>query len=169
MPTPAPNPIRRTRASNADKHLGLIDAPKKKRTPTEKRADDQRVTDSRVAKEAAVERVIQQVGELENEMANDQVAAIAPAKPMRPKPRQYVKGNKGEYTPLYTGMSYLPNPCTPGASVPKDVADQEEPDEDPMDVDELTTQHLSREKAASQRLRECVDKARELKGKSSSL
>ena len=101
MSTPAPTPTcdRKTRATNVDQRLGLPDVPKKRRSPAEKKADEQKLADLRAAKEATVAQAIQKMGELENEMAGDQAAAIAVAKPIRPraKTKNGPKAMEGEY------------------------------------------------------------------------
>ena len=168
-PTPVPTSIQRTRPSNAGKHLGLPGAPKKRRTPAEKRADDQLLANSHAAKEAAIQQAIQQVGDLKNKMASDQVAATAPMKPVHPKPRQYHgKGNtgKGKYNPHYKEYRYLLRTHTPGASMPKDITPQAEPTGEPVgqstDTEVAATTHCC-VKPTSQCLRECIDKVHELK------
>lgn len=90
----------KTCTSNADKHLGLPDVPKKRRSPAEKKADEQKLTDLRSEKEAAVARVIQQMGAMEGKMAGNQAAATAAAKPIRPHAKttkNIPKLMKGEY------------------------------------------------------------------------
>ena len=167
--TPVPTSTQRTRPSNVGKRLGLPDVPKKRRTPAEKRADNQLLADSHAPKEAAIQQAIQQVGDLENRMASDQVAATAPMKPVHPKPRQYCgKGNtgKGKYNSHYEEYRYLLSPRTPGASMPKDVTLQAEPTGEPvgqpMDTEVAATIHCW-VKLTSQCLHECIDKVHELK------
>lgn len=51
MPASAPisTSDRKTRASNVDKHLGLLDLLNKRWNPAEKKADEQKLTDQRAA------------------------------------------------------------------------------------------------------------------------
>jgi hypothetical protein len=92
--TPISTSDRKTRASNIDKHLGLPDLPNKRRSPKEKTADEQKLTDLHTAKEATVAQAIQKMGEMENKMANDQAAAITAAKPVRPHAKTTKNGPK---------------------------------------------------------------------------
>ena len=138
--------------------------PKKKRTLAEKRADDQRVADSCAAKEVAIEQAIEQVGDLESKMASDQVVATAPAKPVRPGPRQYrAKGNKGECNPYYNLEEDIYQVLTHQVLC---SLSKQDPAGDPMDVDEATAHPPV--KPTSQCLREHIDGACELKGRSPS-
>ncbi|KAG6379636.1 hypothetical protein JVT61DRAFT_10154 [Boletus reticuloceps] len=86
---------RRTRPSNANKRVGLPDLPAKKRTSAEKQADEQRLTDQRTAKAAKTKAAIEKMGRIEQKMETDQAAAVAPVKPVRPRPRQKVGKSQG--------------------------------------------------------------------------
>ena len=77
-----PGSPRRTRPSNVNKHLGLPDAPQKKRTMAEKRNNDQLVAAARKAKQTVTRQAIEDIGDLEAKMAVEQKAATAPVKPV---------------------------------------------------------------------------------------
>ena len=82
---------RKTRASNVTKHPGLPDLPSKKRTPAEKQADEQGITNKQAAK---VKTAVEQMGRLEQKMETAQATASASAKPVHPRPRPKVVKNR---------------------------------------------------------------------------
>ena len=84
----------KTRASNVTKHPGLPDLPSKKRTPAEKQADEQGITDKQAAKAAKVKTAVEQMGRLEQKMETAQAAAIASVKPVHPHPHPKVVKNQ---------------------------------------------------------------------------
>ncbi|KAH7905577.1 hypothetical protein BJ138DRAFT_1105871 [Hygrophoropsis aurantiaca] len=94
MSTPAISP-RRTRPGNATAHPGqpVLDIMQKRRTRSQKIADERMTQDTVDAKEAAAQRGFQRIAELEMAMEEAQKNLQAlKAKPVRPKPRP--KGKK---------------------------------------------------------------------------
>lgn len=103
METPAP---RRTRPSNANKRLGLPDLPQKKRSPAEKKDDDERIAAVRAEKTIAAQQAVQDIAVLENHMARKQAAATAHVKPVQPQPR-VVKKSRAKGSAQLTNGTYI--------------------------------------------------------------
>ena len=83
----------RPRRSNANVHPGqiIIDAKIHRRTSDQKKADDQALQQAKDAQSAAVQKMYERIGTLEDTMAENQWRATAdpenPIKPLRPRPR----------------------------------------------------------------------------------
>lgn len=76
---------RKTHPSNVNKRLGLPDLPQKRRTPVEKKADDELLVNARVHREATANQTLQRVNDLEAKMKDDQeITMVSIAKPVCP-------------------------------------------------------------------------------------
>ena len=86
----------RPRRSNANVHPGqiIIDAKGHRRTSEQKKADDEMLQQAKDAQFAAVQKMYERIGTLEDTMAENQWSATAdpenPIKPLRPRPRPRV-------------------------------------------------------------------------------
>ncbi|KAN0085855.1 hypothetical protein V8E55_006989 [Tylopilus felleus] len=81
--------------SNATKHLGLPDAPSKRRTPAEKHTDEESLADKQAMKAAKAKAAVEQMSRLEQKMETAQAAAIASVKPVCPCPCPKVVKGRG--------------------------------------------------------------------------
>ncbi|KAF8834004.1 hypothetical protein BDN67DRAFT_985639 [Paxillus ammoniavirescens] len=82
---------RRTRPLNSTKRLGLPDAPVKRCTPAEKKADEQLIVDAQAAKDASFKQAVKRLGKMEDKMEVEQAEMAIPAKPVRPCARAIKK------------------------------------------------------------------------------
>jgi hypothetical protein len=90
---------RKTCSSNMNKRMGLLDLPQKRRTPAEKKADDELVANARAEREATSSQALQKIGELEEKMKTEQTATkVSVAKPIRPA----AKNSKYMHTRCWT-------------------------------------------------------------------
>lgn len=85
---PPPSLTRRTRVSNADKHPGLPDAPAKRRSHSEKLADDAQKMEHQLKQQNKSLLTLATIASAEEAMEKTQSAKRATKKGIRPTPTQ---------------------------------------------------------------------------------
>ncbi|KAI9572240.1 hypothetical protein HD554DRAFT_2036254 [Boletus coccyginus] len=102
--------IHKTCLFNVNKHLGWPDLSQKRRTPAEKKADDELMANAQAEREVATSQALQRVSKFKAKMKDEQAMATV-AKPVCPtmKKKPYnPKPTKGEKPQMIGGMEVLP-------------------------------------------------------------
>ncbi|KAN0074693.1 hypothetical protein V8E55_011742 [Tylopilus felleus] len=104
----------KTCASNVHKRLGLPDLPQRRRTSTQKKADNELLSNACAEREAATNQSAQRLNDMETKMKNDQAMAMVNiAKPVHPAPATNKpptrKASRPAQPQMIGGMEVLPS------------------------------------------------------------